>query len=108
MRQTDLSFEELMYFYQNPEKSPYPTCFIVNEIGELALLGGTRTTKALVFDFLKNPDAKVRYIACRWIDKCGIIAAKWPLEELLKKEKDQRVVIVIQNALSKLRLILGD
>lgn len=105
MRQTDLSFEELMHYFHNLKKSPYPPCLIVNEIGNFALIGDTRASKALV-DFLKNSDAEVRYAACCWIDKCAILMAKWPLEELLKTEKDQRVFNAAQNALSKLKLIL--
>ncbi len=107
MRQTNLSFEELMHFAQNPEKSPYLLCLIANEIGELALIGDMRAAKALV-DFLENPDVAVRYAACYWIKECCIFAAVCPLEKLLENEKDQRVIIAAENALRKLRHILGN
>ncbi len=106
MRQTNLSFEELMHFAQNPE-SPYPLCLIVNEIGNLALIGDMRAAKALV-DFLENPDVAARYAACCWIKECGILAAVCPLEKLLENEKDKKVIIAAENALRKLRRILGN
>ncbi len=106
MRQTNLSFEELVYFSQNPEKSLYPLCLIINEIGNLALIGDMRAAKVLV-DFLENPDAVVRYAACCWIKECSILAGLWPLRELLPSEKNPKVKIAMENAIRKLEHITG-
>ncbi len=108
MRQTNLSFEELVYFSQNLEKSPYPLCLIINEIGEIALIDrDTRAVKALI-DFLENPNAAARYTACCWIKECTVLAAVCPLEKLLENEKNKQVIIAVGNALRKLKYILGD
>ena len=106
MRQTGLSFEELTHFAQNPQKSPYPLCLIINEIGELALIDDMRAAKERV-DFLENPDANVRYAASCWIKECSVLAGLWPLRELLPSEINPKVKIAMENAINKLEHITG-
>ncbi len=88
MRQTDLSFEETMDLFNNPLKSPYRLCMLVNEIGDMAQSGDTRAFQALI-NFLSSDDPRFRFIAACWLGNLGDGQAIVPLRELVKKEEER-------------------
>jgi len=105
MRQTELSFEEIMYLLQDPAKSVFPSCLLVSEVGELTKTGDMRAARALI-GFLEDKDPKCRFAACNWIGACGILAAIEPLRTLLSKEKDERVIDMAKEALMRLEKVI--
>ncbi len=105
MRQTELSFEEIMYLLQDPAKSVFPSCLLVGEVGELAKTGDMRAARALI-GFLEDKDPKCRFAACGWIGACGILAAIEPLRILLSKEKDEKVIDMAKEALRRLETVI--
>ncbi len=106
MRQTKLSYEELMTLLHDSKGCSLPSCLIVNEIGELAKESDERAFKKLI-DFLKSENRNFRFIACCWLMKCGNPAALEAIYELIKKEKDEQVLEMAMEAKNRLEIILG-
>lgn len=106
MRQTDLSFEELVSIFHNPKECVLPLCLIVNEIGELAKENDDRAYQKLL-SFLKAKDPSLRFIACGWLKECGNPAALESIYELLKTEKHERVIEMATEAKNHLEIILS-
>lgn len=105
MRQTNLSFEELVHLLQHPEKSEFPQCFITNEIGELAKDGDTRAFQQLI-NSLKSKDPACRFAACGWLGECDKPDALPEIHELIKTEKNERVLEMAMKAKNQLEIIL--
>lgn len=106
MRQTDLSFDELVSIFHDPKGCSLSLCLIANEIGELAKKGDDRAFQKLL-SFLKAKDSSLRYIALTWLNKCGNPAALNAIYDLLIIEKDERVVQAAMEAKNHLEIVLG-
>ncbi len=106
MRQTKLTYEELISVLHDPKGCSLPSCLVANKIGELAKEGDERAFQKL-FDFLKSENLSFRFIACGWLKDCGNPAALKAIYELLKTEKDERVLAKAMEAKNHLEIILG-
>ena len=106
MRQTNLSFEELISIFHDPKGCTLPLCLIVNEIGELAKENDDRAFQKLL-SFLRAKDPSLRFIALAWLNECGNPAALESIYELLKTEKHEWVVEAAAEAKNHLEIILG-
>lgn len=106
MRQTDLSFDELISIFHDPKGCTLPLCMIANEIGELAKENDDRAYEKLL-GFLKAKDPSLRFIACGWLKECDNPAALEGIYELLKTEKNERVIEMAMEAKNHLEIVLG-
>lgn len=94
MRQTDLSFEELLAELEKPVYSR-PRCLIINEIGEF-LKEGNKEAEKVLRGFLNNDSENDRHLAFCWLSCVDELEkeTRVKLEEFkIKPENDQIIKI---------------
>lgn len=75
MRQTQLTFEELVGYLKNGG-GPYPRCLIVHELGQVAIAGERRAERLLAELLNAGSDRRDRYAAY-----CSLMQVAAPLGE---------------------------
>lgn len=82
-RQTSMSLEELG-MELNKLWSSYPSCLIIDEIGEICS-GGNKEAEKILSKFLKEGDPHEQYPAYRWL-----LTSKSPDPETVSALKDYK------------------
>lgn len=90
MRQTQMTVLELAEAIETG-LTPYPKCMLVNELGELLLMGDAEAATKLV-SLLIDGDEKIRAVAYAWLSKCLPDVYRSQLSEFAKNPFNAEMV----------------